>query len=150
MVQFENIDKNVLLVFNLINYMKDIEKIEIIFELKVKNKEHRSYTVSSRMTKQEVIFLLNNLKGIYDREVDKFEFYPFDMFAIFNISRYHDPDADIIEWTVKFVSGVLYGPEHSGFSEAIIFRVDDEIIRQFVQDFESYLTSMFPVFGINN
>lgn len=86
--------------------------------------------------------LLKELKQLHLREVKEVFFYPVEMYFIFEIERFDVPDDTGIQWSVKFPSGIYYGAESAGYEEAIIFVINDSLLKDFIDDLEKELANI--------
>lgn len=86
--------------------------------------------------------LLNELKQLHLKEVKEVSFYPVDMYFIFEIERFDAPDDTAIQWSVKFPSGIYYGAESAGYEEAIIFVINDSLLKDFIDGLDKELANI--------
>ena len=139
--EFKNISLNLELVESFYDEFLEQTLIRIDFKLIT---PHKIYSYENRpnliLWKIALESLLKNLKQLNLGEVNEISFYPIDMYFIFEVERFDPPDNDRIQWSVKFPSGIHYGEEKAGYEEAIIFRIDDSLLQQFIKDLERELT----------
>ncbi|WP_419819902.1 hypothetical protein [Acinetobacter sp.] len=147
MIQLKDITNTVCLNIKFIDYFyeKKISEnlIQIDFELITPNRIFK-YSANEVLTLWPVVIItfIQNLKLLIDGTVKEVNFYHHDMFMLFDIKRFDEPDEDGIEFMIKFPSGVYYGAESAGYIEAIIFTVNNKILVEFLIALEAELTQL--------